>query len=250
MRRLLIGFSCLILSACASVPEFRSGWLDHLPMRRIELAAFVYPLDEARPFARMFPAPIQPSDAARVEAVVNRRLTESLRARGFEVGSTLLALRSDHVWLWDWRKGPGSGPAVDKLFADASPTHAQRVDTYSAGLRDRLRSHAGSTVLLVCVAAHLNNRDGSIEYRLPVYMHFGGAEGVWTERCGSTAAIVAVDDQLRLISYSPLYTGHGVEITGRSANPLSSAFTFRQLTPEEWGEMMAKAILERIKATP
>lgn len=250
MRRLLAALASLLFSGCASMPDFQSDWLDRLPTQRVELAVFVYPLQDARPFARLFPTSIQQSDATRIESAVNRHLVAALRSRGLDVGSTLLALRSEHVWLWDWTKGPGSEPTVNPLFASSSPAHAQRVSSYIGKLRGQMSSHPGSTALIVCVAAHLNNRDGNVEYRTPVYMHFGGGEGISTERCGTTAAVAAVNDQLRLIAYSPLYTGHGVEVLGQSANPLSTAFTFRRLSPDEWGEKMAKAILKRIRAVP
>lgn len=249
MRNILIAAIVCLLSACATAPGFQPGWLDKLPSRSFVVAAFVYPLQDARPFGQILRAPMSNADALRVEAALSRHITDALRARGFEVSSSIAKLRSEHVWLWDQSKGLGAEPTPSQLFSSTSPTHAQRVTSYTSRLKEELGSHPRSTVLITCVAAHLNNRDGATEYQVPVYMHFGGAEGISTERCGTTATVVALDDQLRLLAFSPIYTGHGAEVLRSSSNPLSSAFTFRKLSPEEWGEKIAKAVLQRLLAT-
>lgn len=264
MRYLLIVLTSLLVSACATVPsvpvEFQSGWLDRLPTRRIELVAFVYPTegnpllppehrDLRDPYGR-FLAPIEQSDATRIEAAVNRHLGEALRARGFEVGSTLLALRSDHLWLWNPAKGPGSEPGPVPNFVGRSPTYLPRARAYLTTLRSQVSSHPESTVLFVCVEAHLGSRDGRWVYPVPVYMHYSsGGEFFHTERCGKIAAIVAVDDRLRLIAHSTFYTPSGAKINQESWNLFSGTTAdARRLTPEEWGEEIAKAVLEKIRA--
>lgn len=238
----------LLMAGCGSLPQFEAGWLGRLPTKKLELAVFVFPYDDATMFEASPRVSIRPSEALQIEGEISRQLAAALQRKGLTIGSSLAALRSQHYWLWERAPGSEAGPIAEldrttpAAFAGLYPYAANR---YATSLRKVAASNPGTTFLFICLAGYKVLRDGNSEFRSPVTA-LGGFGS--TKRCGSIGSIAAVDDRLRLLALLDFPAGVGAEEVTYSSNPLSTAFRYRDRTPAEWGDKVSKAVLDAIKA--
>lgn len=266
MRGLAIFVSTLFLAGCANMftAGFDPGWVARLPNRKIELAVFLYPLEQATLGRVTSPALIAPGEIADLELAVSDRLKEVLEQRGLTVSTSLRALRADHVHLW--RAAIGANPEVSQGLVSAWPaigkSYQRMAEEYLAKLRSVVNANTGPTILFLCMpiskSAQLTYGDARIwqtvtTFAQPVLFHGVATPNI---RCNDhLSEILAIDSDLRVFAYATMTGGEAAEKveTASSSNSSSGSllssnrkFSYRQLSPSEWGRRIADKALETI----